>query len=175
VAETSSEDIEPVVILLVECGLDKNPRYPKTLRSAIGHFKRHNLDAIFIARYAPGQSALNASERRVAPLSHDVSGLILPYDSLGSHLDSKSCATEIDLENLNFSKGGHLLAEVWSRTVIDDHPVIATYVNPDVPKLTLEPEPTEQRKAARTTEPILFCRSSSATTAIAACRPGHRF
>jgi hypothetical protein len=148
VAETSGEDIKPVVILLVDGGPDENPRYPKTLRTAIGHFKRHNLDAIFIACHAPGQSAFNAVERRMAPLSHDVSGLILPHDSFGSHLDSRCRTTDIDLEKLNFSKAGQLLAEVWSRTVIDGHPVIATYVDPDAPKLTLEPDPTEHWKAA---------------------------
>jgi hypothetical protein len=77
VVETSGEDVKPVVILLVDGGPDANPRYSKTLRTAIGHFKRNNFDSIFIANHAPGQSAFNASKRRIAPLSHDVFGLIL--------------------------------------------------------------------------------------------------
>jgi hypothetical protein len=80
----------------------------------------------------------------MAPLSHDVFGLILPHDSFGSHLGSKYRTTDIDLEKLNFSKAGQLLAEVWSRTVIDGHPAIATYVDLNAPKLTPEPDPIEQ-------------------------------
>ena len=41
---------------------------------------QRNLDAVFVGTDAPGQSALNPVERRMAPLSHDISGLILPYD-----------------------------------------------------------------------------------------------
>jgi hypothetical protein len=77
VVETSGEDVKPVVILLVDGGPDANLRYLKTLRTAIGHFKRNNFDSIFITYHAPGQSALNAARCRMAPLSHDVSRLIL--------------------------------------------------------------------------------------------------
>ena len=34
----------------------------------------------------------------------------------------------MDLEKANFKKAGEILAEVWSELVIDNHPVVATYV-----------------------------------------------
>ncbi len=174
-AETSGEDIKPIAILLVDGGPNENPRYPKKFRAAIRHFKRHNLDAIFIACQASGQSTFNAVERRMAPLSHDVSELILPHDSLGSHLDSKCRTIDIDPEKLNFWKTGQLLADVWSRTFIDGHPVIATYVDPDTSNLYLNPTQPSNGKPHTYDRANTLCRLLSATATIAAHPPGHRF
>lgn len=38
---------------------------------------------------APGRSAFNRAERRMAPLSRELAGLILPHDRYGTHLDSQ--------------------------------------------------------------------------------------
>jgi len=65
---------------------------------AMSHFKKHNLDAIFIATNAPGRSAFNRVERRMAPLSRELSGLILPHDHFGSHLDANGKTTDAELE-----------------------------------------------------------------------------
>ncbi len=81
--------VKPVVLILVDGGPDENLRYAKTLGAAIGHFRHYDLDAIFFACHAPGQSTYNAVERRMAPLSYDIAGLILPHDPYGSHLDSR--------------------------------------------------------------------------------------
>ena len=70
--------MKPIVIITVDGGPDENPRYPKTLNAAYKSFTEHNLDALFIACHAPGHSAYNAVERRMALLSHDLSDLILP-------------------------------------------------------------------------------------------------
>lgn len=75
------------------------------------------MDAVFVATHAPGQSAFNAVERRMAPLSHDLSGLVLPHKHYGSHLDKCGKTVNADLEKLNFKKAGETLAEVWSKTV----------------------------------------------------------
>ena len=37
-------------------------------------------------------------ERRMAPLSHDVAGVILPHDTFGTNLDSKADTIDKDLE-----------------------------------------------------------------------------
>jgi hypothetical protein len=87
--KTTGGQVKPVVLILVDGRLDENLRYAKALGVAIGHFRRYNLDAIFFTCHAPGQSAYNAIERRMAPLSHDIAGLILPHDHYGSHLDSR--------------------------------------------------------------------------------------
>ncbi|CAF3287984.1 unnamed protein product [Rotaria sp. Silwood2] len=125
----SSNNVKPIVIITVDGGPDENPRFPKTLASSIDIFKTHNLDALFVLTHAPGQSAFNAVERRMAPLSHDLSGLILPHDHFGTHLDANGNTIDLELEKQNFKKAGEVLAEAWSNTVIDSHPVVASYVN----------------------------------------------
>lgn len=79
---------------------------------------------------SPGQSAYNIVERRMAPLSHDLAGLILPHDFFGSHLNESGGTINIDLEKLNFRKAGQILAETWNQTVIDGFPCYAEYINP---------------------------------------------
>lgn len=61
-------------------GPDENPRFQKVIGFAIQHFKRHDLNALFLATNAPGRSAYNRVERRMAPLSRELAGLILPHD-----------------------------------------------------------------------------------------------
>ena len=46
--------VKPIIIVIVDGGPDENPRYPKTLAAAVGHFKRYDLDAIIITSHAPG-------------------------------------------------------------------------------------------------------------------------
>ena len=62
-------------------------------------------DAIFMVTFAPGQSAFNIVERRMAPLSKKMCGLILPHDSFGSHLNSMGETVDDELELQNFKKG----------------------------------------------------------------------
>ena len=60
-------------------------------------------------------------------LSKELSGIVLPADTFGTHLkDGKT--TDEDLEEKNFQAAGEVLAEVWSSLVIDDHPVTSEYV-----------------------------------------------
>ena len=66
----------------------------------------------------------------MAPLSHDLAGLILPHDHFGSHLNESGTTTNLDLEKLNFRKAGQILAERWNQSVIDGFPCVAEYINP---------------------------------------------
>ena len=66
----------------------RNPRYQKVLDVAIHHFAQHSLDGLFIVTNAPGRSAFNRVERQMTPLSRKLSGLVLPHEHFGSHLDS---------------------------------------------------------------------------------------
>ena len=68
-------------------------------------------------------SAFNPVERGMAPLSHDIAGLILPHDSFGSHMDANGKTIDEDLEKRNFCKAAGILLEVWSNAVIGGHPV----------------------------------------------------
>jgi hypothetical protein len=64
----------------------------------------------------------------MAPLSHDLAGLVLPHNHFGDHLDNSGNTKDEDQERKNFAHAGKTLAEVWSDTVIDGHPVVAEYV-----------------------------------------------
>ena len=65
-------------------------------------FLKYNLDALFVFTHAPGSSAYNSVERRMAPLSKDTAGLVLPFDTYGTHMNSSNGTTDIDLEKKNF-------------------------------------------------------------------------
>jgi hypothetical protein len=66
----------------------------------------------------------------MAPLSHDLAGLILPHDHFGSHLNDSGSTINVDLEKLNFRKAGQILAETWNQTVVDGYPCYAEYISP---------------------------------------------
>ena len=120
--------VKPIFICTVDGGPDENPRYHNTIRCAVDYFCTYDLDALFLATNAPGRSAFNRVERRMAPLSHDLAGLVLPHNHFGDHLDNSGNTKDEDLERKNFAHAGKTLAEVWSDTVIDGHPVVAEYV-----------------------------------------------
>ncbi|CAF2689575.1 unnamed protein product [Rotaria sp. Silwood2] len=102
--------------ITVDGGPDENSRFPKTLVAAIRKFRKYNLDTLFVLTHAPGQSAYNIVERRTAPLSDDLAGLILPHDHFSTHLNDS--------------------AEVWCGSVIDEYPAVAEYI--DSPASTLD-------------------------------------
>jgi hypothetical protein len=122
--------VKPIFIFTVDGGPDENPRYIKVINVAIHHFLQNNMDAIFIACNAPGRSAYNRVERRMAPLSRELAGVILPHDHFGTHLDSKLKTTDLELERINFSYAGQTLAEIWSKLSFDNYETKAEYIDP---------------------------------------------
>lgn len=84
------------------------------IQVAIHHFLSNDLDALFVATNAPGRSAFNRVERKMAPLSRKLSGLIIPHDRFGSHLDEQRRTIDEELEKENFAFAGETLAEIWS-------------------------------------------------------------
>lgn len=62
----------------------------------------YDLDAVFIFTHAPGNSAYNKVKRRMAPLSKDTAGIILPFDTYGNNLNGPNKTVELDLEIKNF-------------------------------------------------------------------------
>ena len=127
--------VKPVIVITVDGGPDENPRYQKVIEMAV-HQK--NLDAYFIATNAPGRSAFNRVERRMAPLSRELSSLILPHDKYGSHLNDRGLTIDTNLEKKNFSFAGSTLAEIWSQTVVDGHPIVAEYIDPELKPESLQ-------------------------------------
>lgn len=128
---TESNTEKPVIIIFVDGGPDENPRYRKVKNFAIEHFKKYNLDALFIATNAPGRSTYNRVERRMSPLSKRLAGVILPHEHFGSHLDDKGMITDDDLEKRNFQHTGETLAEVWREMKIDNYDVSAEFRQPE--------------------------------------------
>uniref|UniRef100_A0A182W7W0 Uncharacterized protein n=1 Tax=Anopheles minimus TaxID=112268 RepID=A0A182W7W0_9DIPT len=82
-------NVKPVHVVIADGGPDENPRFRKVIDVAIHNFRKYKLDALFVATNAPGRSAFNRVERRMAPLSRELVGLVLPHDHYGSHLDDK--------------------------------------------------------------------------------------
>ena len=129
--------MQPVLVIAVDGGPDENPRYQKVIEMAVHHFVQNNLDAYLIATNASGRSAFNRVEKRMAPLSKELSGLILPHDKYGSHLNDQGLTIDTDLEK-NFAFAGNTLAEIWSQTVVDSHPIVAEYIDPELSELKPE-------------------------------------
>lgn len=128
---TKTEEVKPVGIIISDGGPDMNPRYSKVKNAAIQHFKDYNLDAIFLATNAPGRSAFNRVERRMAPFSAALAGVLLPHDFYGDHLKTKDKQNKETLEKKNFCHAGTVLAEIWGEMTLDGHKVHAEYIDPD--------------------------------------------
>ena len=86
--KTGDGKIKPVMIITTDGGPDENPRFPRVISCAIQHFKKFDLDALFIATNAPHRSAFNRVERRMAFLSKELCGVILLHDAFGTHLNN---------------------------------------------------------------------------------------
>ena len=125
--------IKPILIMAVDT-LDPTDytRFPKTLMSAIHRFKKYNFDALFLVTQASGQTMFNVVERRLATLSQDLSGLVLPHDYFGTHLNLSGYTVDADLEKSNVKKAGEVLAEVWTMDRIDGQPVLAEFIDPPI-------------------------------------------
>ena len=114
--------VKPIFIFTVDGGPDENPRYQAVIRVAIHHFLRYDFDSLFIATNAPGKSAFNRVERKMAPLSKELTGLILPHE----------------LEKKNFKFVGVTLAEIWSQIIVDKFPTVAEFIEPTESELLEE-------------------------------------
>ena len=65
----------------------------------------------------------------MAPLSREISELILPHETFGSHSDGKGKTIDDALELKNFEHAGKVLAEVWSNMSIDGHPIVPEFIS----------------------------------------------
>ena len=65
-------------------------------------FENNDPDDVFVFTHAPGSSAYNPVERRMASLSKDSAGNILPFDTFGNHLDVLNKTIDSELEIKNF-------------------------------------------------------------------------
>ena len=63
----------------------------------------------------------------MAPFSKDTAGIILPFDTFGTHLSKSNKTVDMGLEKKNFKAAGEILASVWSESVIDSNPVFPEF------------------------------------------------
>lgn len=138
ITKTNTGNLKPVCIVTVDGGPDENPRYTKVVEAAVHHFIKNDFDAYFVACNAPGRSAFNRVERRMAPLSKELAGVILPFEYYGSHLDQNCKTVDLELEKKNFGFAGKALAEIWSNMVIDNFQVIAEYISAEDSEPTMD-------------------------------------
>ena len=129
------------MIIMSDGASHEAPRFPKTLHVAIDLFQTHKLDVLLHGVNASGLSAFNPVERRMAPLSHDLVGVILPHDIHGSHLDNRGKTFDIELEKQNFFRAAEILSEIWSDTVIDGKSVDCAAVPLGQEYIPLQPDP----------------------------------
>ena len=120
--------IKPIGLVLSDGGPDEKTRFPKILDVNIQHFKNHDFDVLLVSTHTPGMSAYNQVERRMAPLSKALAGVVLPHDTFGNHLDSQRRTTNLELEKQNFRKAGEVLADLWNELILDKFPVFCQYL-----------------------------------------------
>ena len=65
-----------------------------------------------VGLYPEGYSAFNPVERRMAPLSRELVGVIFDHQHFGSHLNSKKETVDLELEKRNFAFAGEALADL---------------------------------------------------------------
>ena len=90
-------------------------------------FQDLELDCSIELTQAPGLSAYNRAERKMYHLSKELSGVILPAETYGTHLRNGATVDE-ELEERNFQAAGETLAEIWDGLVIDGKAVKSEYV-----------------------------------------------
>ena len=73
---------------------------------------------LLISKRAPGLSAYNQVERRMASLNKALSGILLPYETFGTYLDLSRKTIDTNLEKRNFKAAGDILAKVWEEIVL---------------------------------------------------------
>ena len=76
---------------------------------------------------APGRSVFNRVERRMIKFSKELSGVVLPHDHFGSHLNAKGKTIDKELKK-KFAYAGEILAKIWPAMIIDGHTVLAEFI-----------------------------------------------
>ena len=64
--------------------------------------------------------------------SKELSGVVLPHDNFGSHLNAKRERIDKGLKKKFFEYAGEILAKIWSDMIIDGHPVPAELTSEEV-------------------------------------------
>ena len=127
-AVTHENAVKPIGMFVWDGRYSENLRFPKILYVIIQHFKKYNLYTLLILTHAPGLSVFNQVERRMAPLSKALSGILLPHETFEIYLDSSRETIDTNLEKRNFKAAGEILAKGWEEIVLGNFHVVVDYV-----------------------------------------------
>ena len=109
-----NREVISLMFISADGGPDDTPKNQQTLAVWESQFKNRNLHVTTVFTHAPGSSVYNPVERRIAPLSKNIAGITLPFDSFVSHLGVANKTLDINLEFKNFEAAGKILTEIWS-------------------------------------------------------------
>jgi hypothetical protein len=73
----------------------------------------------------------------MAPLSHNLTSLILPHDRFDTHVNDSCMTINPELERTNFKKAEEDLTEVLCGSVIDEYPLLQLNILIHLHKLTM--------------------------------------
>ena len=121
---------KPVIVKQSDSGPDEAARNPQTLAANIALFKKTSAECLIHYSFAGGRSAYGFCERRMAPLSADMAGLVLSHETYGSHLSKSGKTKDKELELRNFMAAQETLAAIWANTCINNHPTVTRAVAP---------------------------------------------
>ena len=102
----------PILLMEMDSAQDETPCFPKTLATTVDLFHSLDLDGLLHEMNAAGFSAFNSVECRMASLSHDLPGIVLPYDHFGNYLDSSGEKIDHEMEEKNFQKAAEVFSKV---------------------------------------------------------------
>src|SRR5260363_120645 len=83
------ECLKSIWILLVDSGLDENPKHLKNIIEYCHLFRELNLNYLSVRTHALYQSAYNLVECSMCTLSEKLARIELPVDRFGSHFNSQ--------------------------------------------------------------------------------------
>ena len=109
-------------------GPDENPRFEKNIFMGCKTFSDFKLDLYIEVTNAPSLSAYNKVERKMFHLSKELTGVLLPHDTYGTHLDNGGKTVDTELEMKNFKAAGTTLCKIWEDLVIDGYPTVAEFI-----------------------------------------------
>ena len=147
----SVNEFKPVLVAGVDGGPDENPRFHNNINMGCKTMLDFNLDCYIEVTNAPGLSAYNRAERRMYHLSKELTGVVLPYDTFGSHIVN-GATVDTDLELKNFKAAGEVLAEIWNNLVIDNYPVFSEFISEPVKEATRSFQPSNAYRARHVLE-----------------------
>ena len=119
-----------MLLLRSENDPDEAPRNPSTQADCIQLFVKLELVVIILVSLPVGYSPFSPCERQMAPLSKQLTTVILDHKHYGSYLDSSTKTVDVALERQNFEHAETRLAGFFSAMVLDGQETFAQCVKP---------------------------------------------